>query len=60
MLHMYEAIIITWNLCKFCSRKLHKGINAIMYYYFPSPVMEETTYHKNNHIYYLEHVLLSI
>ena len=34
MLHMYEAFIITKTSSKLCSDKSHKGINAIMYFYF--------------------------
>ena len=38
---MYEAIIIIKILMQFLQPKLHRSINAIMIYYFPSPIMNK-------------------
>ena len=37
---MYEAIIITKILIQFLKPKTHRGISAIVFYYFPFPRYE--------------------
>ena len=50
---MYEALTFTNILSKFLSHKSHKGINATMHYYFPSPDINETKNYLNSALYYL-------
>ena len=50
MFYTHEAIITTKIFMQFLQPKTHRGKNAIMFYYFPSPGIN------NNKMYYVESI----
>ena len=53
---MYEVLTIIKILIQVLQPQIHKGINATMYYYFPSPGINETMYFSNKRMCYLESI----
>ena len=49
---MYEASVIIKNLMQFLQPKMHRGRNAIMFFYFPSPppLRTQFMYNVNNNL----------